>query len=256
MSVLFSDVRGFTTLSEGLPPRELTRLMNEMLTPLTAAIQQRRGTIDKYMGDAIMAFWGAPLRDETHAEHAVLAALDMVRCAERLRAEFVARGWPAVRIGVGVSSGDMSVGNMGSRFRMAYTVLGDAVNLGSRLEGLTKQYGVDIIASQRTVDLAANILFRPLDLVRVKGKREPVLIFEPLGLRTGASAEAIERAQRTTWMLECYRRRDFAGSLAQLELLEREHPEKLLAIYRERIERFTLQPPGAEWDGVFVHETK
>jgi adenylate cyclase len=256
MTVLFSDVRGFTTLSEGLSPRDLTRLMNEMLTPLTGAIHQRRGTIDKYMGDAIMAFWGAPLADPEHARNAVLAALDMLHCAAQLREEFAKRGWPAVHIGVGVSSGAMNVGNMGSRFRMAYTVLGDTVNLGSRLEGLTKQYGVGALASARTAELAADIAFRPLDLVRVKGKHEPVTIFEPLGLRTELDGATLARAARTAELLERYRARDFDGAVAVLDALERERHEKLLDVYRARIMRYRVEPPPGDWDGVFVHENK
>src|SRR4029453_17038409 len=157
--------------------------MNEMLTPLPGCIHKRRGTIDKYMGDAIMAFWGAPLQDAEHARNAVLAAQEMIACTARIREEFAARGWPPVHIGVGVSTGPMNVGNMGSQFRMAYTVLGDTVNLGSRLEGLTKQYGVDVIVSGVTMQAIPDRLFRELDAVRVKGKKEPVKIFEPLGVR-------------------------------------------------------------------------
>jgi len=151
LTVLVSDVRGFTTLSEGLAPKELSELMNLFLTPMTGIIHHSRGTIDKYMGDAIMAFWGAPLGDDEHPRHALEAALLMLDKLNEINASFRERGWPDVRIGVGVNTGVMSVGNMGSEFRMAYTVLGDEVNLGSRLEGLTKSYGVDIICSEATV---------------------------------------------------------------------------------------------------------
>ncbi len=173
MSVLFSDVRGFTTISEGLDAKELTHLMNEFLTPFTGAIQKHRGTIDKYMGDAVMAFWGAPLPDEQHARNALLAAFDMLAAVEALDVPFQERGWPAIRVGVGIASGEMNVGNMGSEFRIAYTVMGDTVNLGSRLEGLTKQYGVDIIVNHKAVLLVPDFTFRELDLVRVKGKVLP-----------------------------------------------------------------------------------
>ncbi len=152
--------------------------MNQFLTPLTQVIHNHKGTIDKYMGDAIMAFWGAPLRDERHGLHAVQAALDMIRALGEVQEDFKARGWPPIKIGVGLNSGVMSVGNMGSEFRMAYTVLGDAVNLGSRLEGLTKQYGVDIIVSETTKAAAPEYAYRELDRVRVKGKHEPVVIYE------------------------------------------------------------------------------
>jgi adenylate cyclase len=256
MSVLFSDVRGFTTLSEGLSPRELTQLMNEMLTPLTGVIQSWRGTIDKYMGDAIMAFWGAPLADAAHARNAVLAALDMVDRAAQMRAAFAAKGWPEIHIGVGVSTGPMNVGNMGSRFRMAYTVLGDAVNLGARLEGLTKQYGVSILVSAATAQLVPDVVFREVDRVRVKGKNEPVAIFEPLGLAKDLSSEQIRRVEDLSQALSAYRARDFAGALHTIAELEANTPEKLLAVYRSRIEHFMAHPPDASWDGVFAHETK
>jgi adenylate cyclase len=256
MSVLFSDVRGFTTLSEGLTPRELTRLMNEMLTPLTEVIHRRRGTIDKYMGDAIMAFWGAPLADAEHARHAVLAAQEMIECTARIRADFAARGWPPVHIGVGVSTGPMNVGNMGSQFRMAYTVLGDTVNLGSRLEGLTKQYGVDVIVSGATVQAVPDMLFRELDAVRVKGKNEPVSIYEPLGPRASLAPAQVARTEQFHEVLKLYRSRQFAGALRLLEDLARERQEALLALYHERVTHFLAAAPPEGWDGVFVHKTK
>jgi adenylate cyclase len=256
MSVLFSDVRGFTTLSEGLSPRELTRLMNEMLTPLTECIHQRRGTIDKYMGDAIMAFWGAPLQDAEHARNAVLAAQEMIACTARIREDFAARGWPPVHIGVGISTGPMNVGNMGSRFRMAYTVLGDTVNLGSRLEGLTKRYGVDIIVSGVTMQGIPDMAFRELDAVRVKGKNEPVSIFEPLGLRSALDAPRVARTEQFHEALRRYRAREFGAALRLLDDLAREREEGLIALYRERVTHFLAEPPPLEWDGVYSHETK
>ena len=189
MSVLFTDVRGFTGISEGLDPKVLTELMNAFLTPMTDVIHRHRGTIDKYMGDAIMAFWGAPLEDAGHARHAVHAALDMtVRIAE-LREEFARRGWPPIAMGIGINSGVMNVGNMGSEFRMAYTVLGDAVNLGSRLEGLTKQYGVTCIVSESTQLKVEDVVFRELDRVRVKGRDQPVPVYEPLCLKAEADED-------------------------------------------------------------------
>jgi adenylate cyclase len=169
MTVLFADVRGFTRIAEGLEPAVLTEIMNAFLTPITRVIHQHRGTVDKYMGDAVMAFWGAH------------AALDMVRTLRELRPQFEARGWPVIEIGIGLSTGMMHVGNMGSAFRVAYTVLGDAVNLGARLEALTRQYEVDIIVSEATARQAPEFAYRELDRVRVKGKTQLVTIFEPLG---------------------------------------------------------------------------
>ena len=147
---------------------------------MTRVIFDRRGTIDKYVGDMIMAFWGAPLRDAEHAEHAVAAALDMLRALTELRAEFAREGLPEIAIGIGINSGLMNVGDMGSHYRRAYTVIGDAVNLASRLEGLTKYYGVDLVVGPRTRELAPGFVYRRLDRVRVKGKREAVEVFAPL----------------------------------------------------------------------------
>jgi adenylate cyclase len=256
MSVLFSDVRGFTTLSEGFAPRELTRLMNELLTPLTDVIQKKRGTIDKYMGDAIMAFWGAPLPDPDHASRAVEAALQMIDTTKRMAADFASRGWPQLQIGVGISSGLMNVGNMGSQFRMAYTVLGDTVNLGSRLEGLTKQYGVGIVVSGATAQLCPNIVFRELDLVKVKGKNEPVAIYEPLGLKSDIAAAHLTRLECFAEMLRLYRARHFSGAQELLGNLAAEREEPLIALYKQRIAHFISEPPPGSWDGVYVHLTK
>ena len=256
MTVLFSDVRGFTTLSEGLEPRELTQVMNAFLTPITTVIQQHRGTIDKYMGDAVMAFWGAPLPDTQHAANAVRAALALVERVAALKTEFAANGWPEIRVGVGLSTGPMNVGNMGSEFRMAYTVLGDAVNLGSRLEGLTKQYGVSIAVSAATAAAAPEFLYREIDVVRVKGKHEPVAIFEPLGPLATASEEARRAATRLGAALAHYRAGEWDQAEVLLDELEAAAPHKLHHIYKERIAHFRHQPPPAGWDGVFVHESK
>ena len=256
MSVLFSDVRGFTTISEGLVPRELTQLMNEFLTPITAVIHRHRGTIDKYMGDAVMAFWGAPLRDADHAGNAVRAALEMVSGLQALRPAFRERGWPPIAIGVGIASGEMNVGNMGSRFRAAYTVLGDTVNLGSRLEGLTRKYGVDIIVSAATAAQVPDIAFRELDRVRVKGKKEPVAILEPLGPRSRQTEAQSLALARFAEALAHYRARawDAAGTiLAELAAAD---AQPFYTLYLGRIRHFHANPPPPDWDGVFTFETK
>ena len=250
MSVLFSDVRGFTSISEGLGPRELTQLMNEFLTPITAAIHKQRGTIDKYMGDAVMAFWGAPLADSEHARHAVLAARDMVAEMRALKPAFEARGWPAIEIGVGISSGEMNVGNMGSQFRAAYTVLGDTVNLGSRLEGLTKTYGVNIIVSDNTAKLAGDLPFRELDRVRVKGKQEPVAIFEPI------DATQLPAAARFSEALARYRARDWDRAETLITELDGMTPHAVYRLYLGRIRHFRASSPPPEWDGVFTFDVK
>lgn len=257
MTVLFSDVRGFTSISEGLKPKELSQLMNEYMTPMTRIIHKHRGTIDKYIGDAIMAFWGAPLADPDHARHAVLAALEMQTVLAELRPQFMARGWPEIRIGVGVNTGVMSVGNMGSQFRMAYTVMGDAVNLGSRLEGITKQYGVGIIVGEHTRHKVQEVVFRELDRVRVKGKDEPVAIFQPLGLEGQVDKAVVDELELFEQALACYRSQDWDGAEAQLQALLKMAPDShLYQLYLERVAYFRATPPGENWDGVFVFQTK
>ncbi|MCP5149336.1 MAG: adenylate/guanylate cyclase domain-containing protein [Ectothiorhodospiraceae bacterium] len=257
MTVLFSDVRGFTTISEGLEPRELSELMNAFLTPMTKVIHQHRGTIDKYMGDAIMAFWGAPLHDPDHARHALEAALEMIVQLDNLQADFRDRGWPEIHIGVGLNSGSMSVGNMGSEFRMAYTVLGDAVNLGSRLEGLTKQYGVQVIVNETTAAAVPDYLYRELDRVRVKGKDVPVTIFEPLGPRDAVDKAARDELKVYREALRLYRAQNWDIAEIQFLNLQQRAPERLLyQIYAERIAHYRESPPPADWDGVFTHMTK
>ena len=256
MSVLFSDVRGFTTISEGLDAIELTRMMNEFLTPFTRAVQQHRGTIDKYMGDCVMAFWGAPLRDDEHARHALLTAFDMIAAVKTLDEPFSKKGWPAIRVGVGIASGDMNVGNMGSEFRIAYTVMGDTVNLGSRLEGLTKQYGVDIIVNARTAGLVPDFTFRELDLVRVKGKNEPVAIYQPLGQRAELDADTLAELAEYEVALSAYRQKNWDLAADSFQKLKQRTDELLYNVYLDRIERFRQEPPPMDWDGVFAHLNK
>ncbi len=256
MSVLFSDVRGFTTISEGLDARELTQMMNEFLTPFTRVIQEHRGTIDKYMGDCVMAFWGAPLQDPDHAKHALLAANGMLQALIGLNESFAAKGWPSIQVGVGIASGEMNVGNMGSEFRIAYTVMGDTVNLGSRLEGLTKQYGVDIIVNEGTLREVPDFTFRELDLVRVKGKTKPVAIFEPVGETALLDESSLAKLADYENALAAFRRCDWANARLLFEKLTEQYGELLYNVYLDRIERFSHEPPPADWDGVFDHLSK
>lgn len=257
LTVLFTDVRGFTTISEGLEPKELSQLMNAFLTALTEVIYKHRGTIDKYMGDCIMAFWGAPLADPGHARRALEAALDMHVALARLQPEFSARGWPEIRIGVGLNSGRMSVGNMGSEIRLAYTVMGDAVNLASRLEGLTKQYGAAIIVGENTRNTVTDVVFRELDRVRVKGKEEPVAIFEPVGKEGEVSTSQLAEVALFHELLTRYRDQDWDGAERRLAQLLAGAPENVLyRTYAQRVAFFRVNPPGDGWDGVFRFETK
>jgi adenylate cyclase len=257
MTVLFSDVRGFTTISEGLTPKDLADLMNEFLTPMTRVIHERRGTIDKYMGDAIMAFWGAPLEDGEHARHALQAGLEMLSKVAEINKAFVAKGWPEIRIGVGINSGVMSVGNMGSEFRMAYTVLGDAVNLGSRLEGLTKGYSVSLIVSETTKEAVPEYAYREIDRVRVKGKDKPITIFEPLCARDDLDARWKDELKLYREALRMYRAQEWdMAEMNFLNLARSSRSPGLYKVYVERVAHFRHQPPNKDWDGVFTHTSK
>ncbi|WP_028007837.1 CHASE2 domain-containing protein [Solimonas flava] len=258
MTVLFSDVRGFTSISERLDARELAALMNAFLSRQTAVIQKHRGTIDKYMGDAVMAFWGAPLADPGHGLHALEAGLEMLRAVRELDAEFAARGWPRLEIGVGLNSGKMSVGNMGSAFRRAYTVMGDAVNLGSRVEGLTKAYGVSILCTQSTRDAApGDWAFRELDYVRVKGKQAPVAIYEPFGPKDALDPGLRQDLARHRGALKLYRAQQWDTAEREFALLARgERPHPVYALFLERIAWLRRHPPGPGWDGAFTFDHK
>jgi adenylate cyclase len=257
LSVLFTDVRGFTTISEGLDPKELSRLMNEFLTPLTRIIHKHRGTIDKYMGDCIMAFWGAPLNDPQHARNAVMAGLEMQRVLEQLQPQFKDKGWPPIHIGVGVNSGRMSVGNMGSEIRLAYTVMGDAVNLASRLEGITKQYGVKMIVGEATRAEVPEVAFRELDRVKVKGKEAPVVIYEPIALSGELEKRVQDELKLWGQALKLYRACDWDMAELQLINLTKVSPGSgLYALFLERIAQLRMNPPEHGWDGSWKFESK
>ena len=257
MSVLFSDVRGFTTISESLEPKELTSYINAFLTPITKVIHDNRGTIDKYMGDAVMAFWGAPLEDKQHALHALNAAVAIVERMKSLREEFIEKQWPEIYVGVGVNTGMMNVGNKGSEFRVDYTILGDAVNLGSRLEGLTKVYGVDIITSEFTRHEVPEFEYRELDRVRVKGKDKPVSIYEPLGLQENISNEERKLLKQFHLGIKQYRAQNWNAAEREIFALSQLEPErKIYKIYLDRIMFYRKNPPGADWDGSFTHTSK
>ncbi len=257
LSVLFSDVRGFTTISEGLNPKELAELMNLFLTPMTGVIHEKRGTIDKYMGDAIMAFWGAPISEDAHAKLALEAGIEMVNKLDDINKKFAARGWPEIKIGVGINTGMMNVGNMGSEFRMAYTVLGDAVNLGSRLEGLTKGYGVMLLVSESTKDAVPEYLFREVDKVRVKGKDKPVAIFEPICLKSELDKAWKDELKLYREALRFYRAQEWdMAEMNFLNLQKMSRSPNLYKVYAERVALYRKEPPGANWDGVFTHTSK
>jgi len=270
MTVMFSDMRGFTTISETYKndPQGLTALMNRFLTPLTNAILERKGTIDKYMGDAIMAFWNAPLDDKQHQLNACEAALDMLDRVAELNKERQAEAtedgkvYIPLNIGVGLNTGPCVVGNMGSDVRFDYSVFGDSVNLASRLEGQSKEYGFPIIVGSRTA-LAAREKFAILeiDFVMVKGKKEPEVIYAIAGREDVALSERFQRLRNLTIeMLACYRSRDWEGALAAIARGRRTDEantlELLFNLYEKRVAEFQNNPPPEDWDGAYALLTK
>lgn len=267
MTLLFCDVRGFTRISElyKTDPKGLTRLINRFLTPTTDDILARRGTIDKYMGDCIMAFWNAPLDDEDHAAHACESALAVMDSVAKLNvtlaaeAEESGRPFIPINVGIGLNSGECCVGNMGSEQRFDYSVLGDPVNLASRLEGQSKTYGVGIVIGDSTFQKAKDFAVVELDLIKVKGKDEAVRIFALLGgadMRDEADFQTL--ADRHAAMLAAYRSQHW--SKARQAIAECRGLigglDELHDLYEERIRAFETSPPGADWDGVFVATSK
>ena len=258
LSILFCDVRGFTGISERLKPEELREYINDYLTEMSMVIRGTyKGTLDKYIGDAIMAFWGAPMEDPQHARNAVLAALAMRKACAPLSERFAARGWPALGIGVGVNTGTVTVGDMGSRLRRAYTAIGDAVNVASRLEARTRTYGVDVLVAEPTRALVKDVVFRQVDRVRVKGKEEAVTIYEPIGLESELGEEKREEIALWHASLRAYRGREWDAAAADLARLRRASPaSELYALAAARLEQKRREPLPPDWDGVTVFEEK
>ncbi|WP_420968316.1 CHASE2 domain-containing protein [Bradyrhizobium sp. B120] len=270
MTIMFSDMRGFTSISETYKrdPQGLTTLMNRFLTPLSNAILARKGTIDKYMGDAIMAFWNAPLDDKQHQLNACDAALDMLERVDdlnRAREQEAQEGghiYVPLNIGVGLNTGTCVVGNMGSDVRFDYSVFGDSVNLASRLEGQSKEYGFPIIVGSKTA-LAVKEKFAilELDFIMVKGKKEPEVIYAIAGREDVAGSGRFQRLRNLTIeMLACYRSRDWDGALAAIErgrkTDEAQTLQYLYRLYEARIRSFQKEPPPDDWDGAFALTTK
>lgn len=257
LTIMFSDVRGFTTLSEGMQPDELANFLNRYLTRMSDLIMDNRGVIDKYIGDAIMAFWGAPLENKAHALSATLSALAMVDALAEFNAENIQRGEPAIDIGIGLNSGTVTVGNMGSRQRFDYTIMGDAVNLASRLEGLTKMYGVHILASEQTVKLLADnpeIVVREVDQVKVKGKTQGIRIFQIVPLTLQAQRRATQKDYSAA--LEHYYAGRWAEAIAGFDRALAINPDdKPAANIRARCLELQSHPPE-NWDGIYEMKSK
>lgn len=258
LTVMFSDVRGFTTISETLDAEELSALLNEYLTPMTDIVFATGGTLDKYMGDALMAIYGAPLDQPDHAERACGACLQMMDKLQELKAGWAQRGLPPIDIGIGLNTGPMSVGNMGSTQRFDYTVMGDAVNLGSRLEGINKEYGTHIIIGPETAKLVRDGFFlRELDSVAVKGKKEPVVIFELIGRPEQVDAATRSLVKRFEEALAMYRAGRFAEAFEAWRALSMEHPEDgPTKTFSKRARELMEEPPEGQWNGVFVAKSK
>ncbi|MCX7982270.1 MAG: adenylate/guanylate cyclase domain-containing protein [Syntrophales bacterium] len=257
LSVMFSDIRGFTTISEQLSPEELVSLLNEYLTAMTKKVFKYDGLLDKYIGDAIMAVFGAPIDQPDHALRACRTALEMMEELQNLQKKWDAEGKPKIDIGIGINSGDMVVGNMGSDMRFDYTVMGDNVNLASRLEGLNKEYGTHIIISESTYERIKDVLLaREIDAVRVKGKKQPVKIYELLGEKKDAP---LHEAYIKTFedALNLYRAQKFDEAIALFQkTLDIRPGDPPSTMYLKRAAELKENPPGPDWDGVFTMTRK
>ncbi len=254
MSVLFTDVRGFTQISEGMDADSLAKYMNQFLTGISTVIREggnapsyQAGTIDKYIGDCVMAFWGAPVADPQHARHAVAAALEIQAMLATLNPQLQQQGWPPITVGIGIHSGIANVGDMGSKYRMSYTAMGDTVNLASRIESLSKIYGVAILVSEATKNAAPDFDYLEIDRVRVLGKHAAVTLYTPVLECDRAQIEIMQQ------FLLGYRSLDLDRACLQLDTISN---LVLRNVYSKRIEQLRRQPPAADWDGVYEFDRK
>ncbi len=257
LTVMFCDMRGFTKMSESMEPTQLQALLTGVFSRLTAIIRGNRGTIDKYMGDCVMAFWGAPVETAEHAHLAVKSAMEMANAVREINIEHREKGMPEIGIGIGLNTGTMCVGDMGSNIRRSYTVIGDAVNLGSRLEGLSKAYGVDIVVSETTRKLAMDFAWQELDRVRVKGKEQAVAIFWPLAPANRVGTEAADEVKIWGNFIKAYRAQNWdQADVLLINLLRMNAKKYLYQLYSERVGSMRLLPFDPDWDGATNFETK
>jgi adenylate cyclase len=258
ITVMFSDVRGFTSISEKLDAQELAALLNEYLTEMTQIVFRHDGTLDKYIGDAVMAFWGAPFEDRDHATKGCHAALEMITRLKEMQKKWRSEGRPVLDIGVGLCTGVASVGNMGSTLRYGYTALGDIVNLSSRIEGLNKEYATHILLSDTTYGAVEDplLVFRELDLIRVKGKSQPVTLYELVAARGTPEGDAPDLEQHLEFFAQgraCYRERRWQDAQMVFEkLLERWPDDGPARMYLNRCKEYLVAGPEENWDGVYV----
>lgn len=257
ITVLFSDIRGFTSLSEKLTPEKLVAVLNEYLSPMTRIVLEERGTLDKYIGDAIMVICNAPIDLPDHPQKGCSIALRWIKELEKLNGDWKEKGYPSIGIGIGINTGDAVVGNMGADLRFDYTAIGDNVNLASRLEGMNKLYGTEIIASENTVKMSSDkFLFRELDLVRVKGKEQPAAIYELMDFLPAVAGKA-ELAKLFSEALLMYKSRVFEDAKKKFaEILEKFPNDGPAKLYFQRCADYIASPPSPEWDGVYVAKTK
>lgn len=254
LTILFTDVVGFTGISEKLSPHDLSRFINRYLTEMSDIISQNEGTIDKYIGDAIMAFWGAPIGNADHAAAAVRAAIEIQNRVNLLNQDFRSKGWPDLRLGIGVASGNVIVGDMGSSHRRAYTVIGDTVNLAARLEGATRHYGISTLIAETTVLACKSENFRLVDLVQVKGKENPIQIYEPLELIK--SSDISNELKLWSLLLDAYRSGNWEACATYLaESMEKFPESNIFVKMEERIARARETDPSS-WAGVTRLEAK
>jgi adenylate cyclase len=267
MSVLFCDVRGFTTISELFDAEGLTILINKLLTPLTDVILANKGTVDKYMGDAIMAFWNAPLDDPDHARNACVSALGMIAEMDPLNARLAAeaeqegRKHIPLKVGLGINTGDAVVGNMGTAQRMDYSVLGDTINTGSRLEGQSKTYGVNVVLGPNTWARVPDFATIELDIIQVKGKKVGLHVYALMGDPEMAKDPAFIKVKETVdRLMASYRAQKWDEAdavIAELRVIGAPyHLETLAELYEDRIKAYRIDPPPADWDGVFIATSK
>ncbi|MBN1259023.1 adenylate/guanylate cyclase domain-containing protein [Candidatus Peregrinibacteria bacterium] len=254
ITVFFSDIEGFTTLSEKMKPEELVSFLNEYLGVMTESILKNEGTLDKYEGDAIMAFWGAPIPVSAHAKNACLAALENQKKLGELRKKWNKAGLPELRIRIGMNTGNAVVGNMGSANRFNYTAMGDNVNLASRLEGINKEYGTGILISEPTyVQVKDDFICREMDLIRVKGKEKPVRIYELMGKKGEVKPEIMALIGLYETALKLYREKNFMAASQKFAELAEDIPSRVFA---KRCQDFMQNPPPEGWDGVYTFMTK
>jgi adenylate cyclase len=251
LTVMFCDMRGFTKMSESMEPLQLQQLLNSIFSQLTVIIRANRGTIDKYMGDCVMAFWGAPVDMPDHAQLAVKTAIEMLTAIKQINVDHRIRGLPEIGIGIGLNTGTMCVGDMGSVTRRSYTVIGDAVNLGSRLEGLSKTYGVEIVANGTTRKLAGDFTWQELDTTRVRGKQKSSHLFTPVLQEASENADLATELRAWNQFLAAYRSQDWDKCDVLLLNLQRLNPLKpLYRLYADRLSAVRRGSPDPQWDDV------